>query len=518
MLLPAAAVLVGAAQAEPDVWSHLSTFVLPQALPTTLLLVAGVTALAVGLGVSWAWLTTVYEFPGRRVFVVALLLPLAMPAYVLAFIYSDWIAYPSALPTAWRAVGWGEFPLQPGLGLAILTLALSLYPYVYGVVRQAFVGQGQQLFEAGRTLGARRGRLIRRITLPLALPWIAGSALLVAMETMADYATVAIFNVDTLTTAVFTTWFSLYSKATALKVAGLLLFLVLVLAGLERLVHRRQFRSNARNHQPLTRRVLTGWRGWSVSAGCTAFLGLVLVGPLLQLGLWQEPEMWARRTEWLDLAARSLGLSLSAAVGVTALALALAFAVRWRVQVGAVTLSRWATFGYAFPGVVLGVGLYWPLVQLDYWLTDRLWDLGFRVDTLLQSGVTLLMLGYAARFLAVAHKPVAAAVDRLTPAHEDSARLLGVQGLPLARRLYWPLLSGGLVTAVLLVFLDVLKEIPMTLLMRPVGWETLATKVFQFTLEGQWQQAATPALLLVLVSIPPVVWLSLTLWREEPHS
>lgn len=515
VLLPVASVFYGTLQAEPDVWQHLQSHVLPQVLPNTLWLVLAVTLFAVLFGTLLAWLTSAYAFPGRRVFVIALLLPLAMPSYILAFVYLDWIAYPSPLPTWWRAQGWGEFPLQPGYGLTVATMTLGLYPYVFLVTRQAFLAQGQRLIEAAALLGAQRRRIAWRVVLPLALPWIAGSGLLVAMETLADYATVAIFNYDTLTTAVFSTWFSLYAKAAALKLAGLLLVLVLVLAWLERRLQPHRIDHGAREGRRLRRKTLRGAQALGVILLLLAFLALSLLGPLLQLLWWSQAQWQGWSPEWTALASRSLSLALAAGLLTTLLALAVSFASRRAVLPGHGPLSRLATFGYAFPGVVLAVGLYWPLVQLDYWLSDALFVLGLPIDSVLQIGASLLLIGYAARFLAVAHKPVQAAVDRITPRHEDSAHLLGVQGLRLGRRLYWPLLSGGMGTALLLVFLDVMKEIPITLLMRPVGWETLATKIFQFTVEGQWQEAAMPALLLVLTSLVPLSWLCHKLWQEE---
>lgn len=515
VMLPVGAVLYGAWQAEPEVWQHLQTHVLPEVLPNTLWLVLAVTTLAVLVGGVLAWLTSAYEFPGRRYFVVALLLPLAMPSYILAFVYLEWVAYPSPLPTWWRSQGWGPFPLEPGFGLTVATLTLGLYPYVFLVTRQAFLAQGQRLIEAAALLGARRARIATRVVLPLALPWVAGSGLLVAMETLADYGTVAIFNYDTLTTAVFSTWFSLYAKASALKVAGLLLLLALILAWLAQRLQPRRIDHGAREGRRLQRKVLDRGAAALVILLLLTFLLLSLLGPLLQLLWWSLAQWTPWDPAWTELAWRSLALAVSAGLLITGLALALSFARRRQVLPAHAALGRLATFGYAFPGVVLAVGLYWPLVQLDYWLSDGLQALGLPVASLLQVGATLLLVGYATRFLAVAHKPVQAAVDRITSRHEDSARLLGVQGLRLGRRLYWPLLSGGMGTALLLVFLDVMKEIPITLLMRPVGWETLATKIFQFTVEGQWQQAAVPALLLVLTSLVPLSWLCHKLWQEE---
>ncbi|MDO9621993.1 MAG: ABC transporter permease subunit, partial [Moraxellaceae bacterium] len=193
-MLPITAVIYGGFNAEPEVWQHLVDYVLPTAIPNTLWLVAGVTTLAILIGTLLAWLTTAYAFAGRRLFVILLLLPLAMPSYILAFIYLDWISYPAPLPTWWRAQGWGEFPLQPGRALTIVTMTFGLYPYVFLVTRQAFLSQGQKLIEAAAMLGSSKWRIARRVVIPLSLPWIAGSGLLVAMETLADYGTVAIFN------------------------------------------------------------------------------------------------------------------------------------------------------------------------------------------------------------------------------------------------------------------------------------------------------------------------------------
>lgn len=507
--------IYGGFNAEPEVWQHLVDYVLPTAIPNTLWLVAGVTTLAILIGTLLAWLTTAYAFAGRRLFVILLLLPLAMPSYILAFIYLDWISYPAPLPTWWRAQGWGEFPLQPGRALTIVTMTFGLYPYVFLVTRQAFLSQGQKLIEAAAMLGSSKWRIARRVVIPLSLPWIAGSGLLVAMETLADYGTVAIFNYDTLTTAVVSTWFSLYSKVTALKVAGILLLFVLVFIYLERRIQPRQFESSAREGALLKRRLLNAKEQFFVISFLLTFLAVVLIAPMTQLLFWSSQQLSQWNPEWLVLAYRSVITALSAGIVLAILAVSISFANRRKVMPAHNWLGRVATFGYAFPGVVLAVGLYWPLVQLDYWLSDAFYAIGININSVFQFGITLLLIGYAARFLAVAHKPIFAAVNRITPRHEESARLLGASGTRLGRRLYWPLLSGGIGTALLLVFLDVMKEIPITLLMRPVGWETLATKIFQFTVEGQWQQAAVPALLLVLTSLLPLSWLCHKLWQEE---
>ncbi|WP_374336390.1 ABC transporter permease [Leeia sp.] len=520
VLLPVLAVLSGFLVAEPAVWQHLREYVLPYVLPNTLWLWLGVVLGSLLLGASLAWATVAWDYPGRRWLSFALMLPLAMPTYILAFVYLGWTEYGAWLPTLWREAGWGAFPLSRGRMLTILCMVMGYYPYVYLIARQAFLTQGQRLQEVARSLGAGRWRVWWRVSLPLALPWLLGGSMLVSMETLADYGTVAIFNYDTLTTAIYKTWFGLFSKAGAMQLATVLLLLVALLLLTEYLLLRRlRFDLGGRSSQHFQPRALRGAMRYLMPC----LLGLVLLPvfilPLAQLIGWSWDQV---RAEWDEaywaLTWNAVRLSLMAAALVTLMAAALVLAGRRYASVDFKLWSRMATLGYALPGAVLAVGFYWPFTMLDQWLLTSARALGLHTDAVLRGTLLALLLAYAARFMAVAYKPVEGASQRLTRSVEEAARLLGMRGWRLLYRLYAPLLAGGMGTAMMLVFIDVMKEIPITLLMRPFGWDTLATKIFEYTSEGQWTLAALPSLTLVLAGLLPVGLLFRTLNRMSSSS
>ncbi len=435
MLAVLAAVVQGATGADPELWAHLREFVLARVAWNTVVLVVGVVAVALALGTALAWLTAACDFPGRAFFSWALLLPMAMPAYVLAFVAVATLDYAGAVPVALRGVFGDGLWLPPirSTGGVILVLALAAYPYVYLMARGAFLTHGARALEAAQSLGLGPWRGLFRVAVPLARPWLAGGAALVAMETLADFGAVSVFNYDTFTTAIYKSWFGLFSIETALGLALLLMLLV-----------------------------------------AAALAGM-------------------------------------AAIACLALALMLGYATR--VSQGRVTraAARIATLGYAVPGAVLAVGVVGALAAVD-----GLWRAATGGEGLwLQGTVLALLLGYVARFLAVAHGPVQGGFARIRPSLEEAARGFGLGAREIVTRLHLPLLGAGIGTALLLVFVDVMKEMPITLMTRPFGWDTLAVRVFEMTAEGEWQRAALPALVIVLAGMLPVAMLT---WRMERAS
>ena len=501
--LPTLAVLlvVGSALLRPDadIWAHLGSHVLPRASWNTLWLVLGV-----GLGVSLlgtllAALIALCEFPGRGFFAWALLLPLAVPAYVLATVYIGLFDYAGPFQTQLRALlpGAPSLAVRNGTG-ATLVLVLALYPYVYLVVRNALSGQGARLLEVARLLGHSPAAAFRRAVLPLALPWIAGGTLLAMMETLADFGAVAAFNHDTLTTAIYSTWYGLFSVTGALQIAAVLLLFVFALLALEQRARGAQ-RFITLGAAPVQRRRLQGRQAWIATCCCALVWLLAFALPVAQLLVWG----WAQigdldRRYWL-MAANSLQLALGAALLLPALALALGWAQRRAPTRPMQWLARLATLGYAMPGALLAVAFFAATSLVLRHLPE--------LTGLLRGGILLLLVAYGVRFLAVAATPVNTAALRLRPSIEEAARGLGVSGLALFFRVHLPLLRGGVLTAALLVFVDVMKEMPITLMTRPFGWDTLAVRIFEFTSEGEWQRAALPALAIVAVGILPTYWL-----------
>jgi len=514
--LPMVAVLVavvhGAGGADPALWAHLTEHVLARVTVNTVVLVVGVVAIAVALGTSLAWLTAACDFPGRGFFAWALLLPMAMPAYVLAFVAVATLDYAGAVPTALRGLFGAGFAVPPirSTGGVIAVLGLASYPYVYLMARGAFLTHGARSLEVAQTLGFGPWSGLLRVAVPLARPWLAGGAALVAMETLADFGAVSVFNFDTYTTAIYKAWYGLFSIETALGLAILLLAFVALVLALERFARgRARYTAADAGSRAGARLALTGPRGWAACAYASAVFALGFALPALALARWALAvaplDLDAR---YVDYVLRTIALAAMAAAACLTLAVALGYATRTGAGLVPRTAARIATLGYAIPGAVLAVGVVTALGGIDAaWRTvagsDGLW---------LQGTVVALLFGYVARFLAVANAPVQGGFARIRPSLEEAARSLGSGARELVTRLHLPLLGTGVATALLLVFVDVMKEMPITLMTRPFGWDTLAVRVFEMTAEGEWQRAALPALAIVAAGLLPVAFLT---WRME---
>ncbi len=506
--LPLLVVFSGWLQPESAVWRHLADTILGELIANTLFLLAGVGVGVLLLGVGLAWLTVLCDFPGRRLFDWALMLPLAVPAYVLAFVVLGLFDFSGPLQSALRDwLGPVRLPEIRSGGGVVTVMVLVLYPYVYMLSRSAFLTQGQGSLEAARVLGLGPWGAFFRVALPMARPAIAAGTALALMETLADFGTVAVFNFDTFTTAVYKAWFGLFNLQAASQLASLLLVVVATALLLE-----RRFRGRARYHEgsrgPVARRYrLSGWKGWGAALLCTLVLTAAFMVPVLQLLLWaweSAADYLDRR--YLDLVLHTLSLGALAAVLTVSGALLLAFAHRRRHD----ALSAWsvsvATLGYALPGSVLAVGIMLSFTGVDNFLNSLWQSLGYKAPGRILGGTLLaLLLAYGVRFLAVAFGPVESALERIRPSLPEAARALGAGSPETLRRIYLPLLRPGLLTATLLVIVDVMKEMPATLLLRPFGWDTLAVRIYELTSEGEWERAALPAITLVLAGLLPVI-------------
>ncbi|HEX9707663.1 MAG TPA: iron ABC transporter permease [Steroidobacteraceae bacterium] len=514
--LPMIAVLIavvhGATGTDAELWAHLREHVLARVVANTVILVVGVVAIAAVLGTSLAWLTAACEFPGRAFFSWALLLPMAMPAYVLAFVAVATLDYAGAVPAALRGWFGDGFPVPPirSTGGTIAVLALAGYPYVYLMARGAFLTHGARVLEAAQSLGLGPWVGLFRVAVPLARPWLAGGAALVAMETLADFGAVSVFNYDTFTTAIYQAWFGLFSIETALGLALFLLVLVAAALAVEHIARgRARFAAADAGVRRAERLRLPGARGCCAFAFAATVFALGFLLPAVALAGWAwDVAAIDLDSRYLGYIVRTLGLAGMAALACLALALVLGYAAR--VADGAVTrtASRVATLGYAIPGTVLAVGVVSALGAID----DRWRALAGGEGLWLQGTVFALLLGYVARFLAVAHGPVIGGFTRIRPSLEEAARSLGLSTREVVSRLHLPLLGAGIGTAALLVFVDVMKEMPITLMTRPFGWDTLAVRVFEMTAEGEWERAALPSLAIVVAGLLPVALLT---WRME---
>jgi len=517
--LPVLVVVLNFLVPRGETWLHLASTVLPEYVLNTILLAALVAAGVIVLGVGSAWLTTACRFPMAGFFQWALLLPLATPAYVMAYAYTDFLQFAGPLQSALRAAtGWraGEywFPDVRSLGGAAFVLAFVLYPYVYLLARASFLERSASALESARILGYGPWRSFFRIALPLARPGIAAGAGLCLMETLADYGAVAYFGVNTFSTGIFRAWFSLGDPVAAAQLGALLLAGVAAVLALERMA-----RGGAAFHSSGGRRAssqaLTGTKALGAWLACATplALGFVLPAALLVRLALQEQEI-ATGARFVRLAWNSLTLAAFAAILAVACALVVAYAARTKPRIVERAASRIAGFGYAVPGVVIAVGVMVPLTRADQWLSAALH--GGAAGTLLLSGTILALLyAYLARFLAVALQSIEAGLARIRRSMDDAARILGAGPASTLVRVHVPLLSKSLIAAALLVFVDVMKELPATLALRPFDFDTLAVQTFNLAKDERLAEASIPALAIVAVGLIPVYLLARGLARER---
>ena len=494
-------------------WAHLASTVLPDYVLTTLLLCAGVAVGVTLLGVGSAWLVTRHEFPGRRVFEWALVLPLAMPAYVMAYTYTDLLQFVGPVQTALReAFGWTRrdywFPEVRSTGGAVLMFSGVLYPYVYLLARTAFLERAGGMVEVARSLGLTPWQGFLRVSLPMARPAIAAGVALALMETLADFGTVSYFAVQTFTTGIYRAWFSLGDRAAAAQLATVLLLFVGLVLAFERAARGRQrFHDTTLRRGMSTRSALAGGRAALAVAACAVPLvvGFLLPGGVLLHMAVTEGDA---RFGWhfVTLARNSVLLSGLAALGAVALALVIGYAARVHAGPAVRWAHRLAGLGYALPGSVIAVGVLIPVTRLDHALAALIEQAtGARPGLLLTGSIAALVYACVVRYLTAALQSVDAGLARITPSMDCAARTLGHGPMATLRRVHLPLLRGPLLTAGLLVFIDVMKELPATLVMRPFNFDTLATQAYTLASDERLAEASTSGLAIVVVGLLPMV-------------
>ena len=490
---------------------QIAASLLPEALRASVVLAAGVGAGTLLLGGALAALVSFFDFPGRGWLDWALVLPLAMPAYVLVFVLLGQYDDAGPLQTALRALlgeGFRLPEIRSTVG-TIVVLTLVLYPYVYVLARSAFLGQSRQALEAARTLGLSHAAAVRRVALPLARPALAAGVALAVMEALADFGAVNLLGYRALTDAIYRVWYGTFDQAAALQLATVLVGLALALVALERLG-----RGRARYHQALARgeavlpRRLSPAVGWLAAAGPVLLLVLVVAAPLVQLAVWAAGSLGdgASAAALARAAVNSLLLAVVAAVVAVVAATVVAYGPRARPSRAGTAAARLSALGYAIPGTVVAVAVYVPLVWLDRRIDGAAerW-LGLDPGLLITGSAAGLVLAYVVRFHAVALFSVESRMGRIDTSLDEAARSLGAGRTRLLADVHLPLLWPGIATAALLVFVEVMKELPATALLRPLGGDTLAIAVWEATKESRFEPAALPALLIVAVGLIPVV-------------
>jgi iron(III) transport system permease protein len=524
--LPVLVILIHVFMPAGDIWQHLASTVLPRYLGNTLFLVVSVGLGTMIIGTGTAWLVVMCRFPGKTIFEWALLLPLAVPTYVIAYAYTDFLQFSGPLQSWLREIfGWeyGDyyFPEIRSLGGAATLITLVLYPYVYLLARAAFLEQSVCVLDVGRTLGQGPWKLFSRVAVPLARPAIVGGVSLVLMETLNEFGAVQYFGVDTFTTGIYRTWFGMGEQVAAAQLAACLLLFVIALVLLERWSRgkRKYFHTSSR-YQQLPEYRLHGWHATGAFLACSVpvLIGFLLPSGLLShLALKQGDALLGSR--FLDFAGNSLLLATVAAVIAVGLALILSYGVRLDSTPVTRTATRIAAMGYAIPGSVIAVGILIPFAWLDNTINTWLHaHYGIIVGLIFSGSAFILVYAYVARFLAVAFNAVEASLGKVTPSMDAASRTLGQTAGGTLRHVHTPIMRGSLFAAGILVFVDVMKELPATIILRPFNFDTLAVRAHNLASDERLAQAATSSLTIVAVGILPVILLSVAMRRSRPGS
>ncbi len=523
--LPLLAVVWLAFSPTENIWPHLLSTVLPDYVLTTALLMMGVAIGTTIIGVTTAWCVTSLDFTGRSLFVWALLLPFAVPAYVIAYVYTDLLEFAGPVQTALRAMfGWQSardysFPSIRTLGGAMVMMVLVLYPYVYLLARAAFTEQSTSLIEAARALGQSRTKSFFAVSLPLARPAIAVGVAMALMETLNDYGTVDYFSVRTLTAGIYDVWLGMGNLGGGAQIACLLLIFVLVILWIERSSRRRQqqFQPSSSRFKPVDRLRLHGWKNVLAFTVCALPVLLGFIIPCAVLALYAIKNFaisW--NADFRQIALNSVMLSTCAASITVFLGIFLAYSMRIAPNRVLKWCTRFASTSYAVPGAVLAIGVMVTFTRFDN-AVDAFARSQFNYSTglLLSGTVTAIIFAYVVRFIAVAYGSIESSLCKITPSMDMAARSLGNTPTKMLWKVHIPMMRSGIITAALVVFVDCMKELPATLVLRPFNFDTLATHVYQFASDELIEQSALGALFIVLTGLIPIMLLSFSIDRSR---
>ena len=524
-VLPVLAIIWLALFPEENIWPHLISTSLPGYIKNTLILMLGVGVSVFLTGVSTAWLVTHYEFPLRREFEWMLLLPLAIPAYVIAYMYTDLFEFAGPVQQMLRSIfGWELardywFPNIRSMGGGILMMGLVLYPYVYLLARAAFLEQSPNQFEASRLLGNSQFKSFLKVSLPIARPAIVVGVALALMETLNDFGTIDFFAIQTLTAGLYDVWLGMGNIGGAAQIATTMLTFVILLLSLEYFGRRRQrFYQSGQRFKAKKRMQLPGQRAWWLTLFCAfpVIAGFVIpVSLLVNLSIDYFDVSWT--PGFRRYALNSLMLSSLAALFAVLIALLITYTRRLnRHSSKMLFISRAASLGYAVPGAVLAVGVIIPFAAWDNWIDAlaRQW-FGFSTGLLLSGTIFAVLFAYVVRFLAVSIGSIESSLSRVSESMDMAARTLGYPAHKVLTKFHLPLIKGGILTAGMVVFVDSMKELPATLILRPFNFETLATYVYQFASDEMIGESALGALFIVLAGLIPVIFLSRTISRSN---
>ena len=513
---PIIAIIWIAISPEENVWLHLATSVLPTYIFNSVVLMLGVGTFVAIIGTGTAWLVAMCEFPGAKIFAWALILPMAMPAYVVAYVYTDFLEFAGPVQTSLRMLfSWTTssdywFPQIRSLGGAITVLSLVLYPYVYALTRASFLEQSISTLEAGRVLGLTGAQNFFYTSLPLARPAIVVGVTLCLMETLSDFGTVDYFAVRTLTVGIFDVWFGMENRGGAAQIALVLLSFIIILIWLERSSRKRQRFHNSSKNQLMKKIKLKGWRSFLAIVSCLVPIvtGFVLPGAILFYHALNNIEGFYS-TKYIEYAGNSFTMAGSATLIIVLTGIFLAYAARICPNLLVKIAVRVASIGYAIPGAALAIGILISIGAIDSVFTKTVkLTFGFSANVFIGSGLAALLFGYTTRFLAIALGSAEAGLSKVTYNMDMAARTLGSGPRSTLFSVHAPLIRSSIISGSVLVFVDIMKELPATLILRPFNFETLATFVYQYASDELLNECAPAALTIVLAGLLPVLLLN----------
>ncbi len=495
-----------------DAWDHLKENLLYSYFINTLALLAGVALSTFLLGVSTAWIISSYNFPGRRYFEWLLILPLGFPGYIMAYTYTGLLDYAGPIQSVLRnsfniTVQGGIIDIMnlPG---AIFILSISLYPYVYLLARASFLQQSKTLQEAAALLESNRLRTFFKIALPMARPAIVGGIALASMEVLNDYGVVKYFGVNTFTTGIFRSWFSMGDSSTAIYLAAILMVIVFAVLFLENLQRGdRRYASPSALNKPIERTNLPKLGQWILSGLCLFILLLSFLVPLAQILYWVSLTYHkVVNKEFFILIYRSFSLAICSGIAIVILSVILLYALRLNPSKWVKGVTKLAILGYAIPGAVVAIGIMIPVLGLDKFIAYHLSADG--IGLWLTGSLSVVVFAYVVRFMAVGYQPIESGFQKTGIHINEASRLLGAGTSKTLFKVDLPVIKSSLFTGILLVFVDVLKELPLTLILRPFNYHTLATKTFDMATNEMVAESANPALVIILTGIVPIIFLN----------
>lgn len=500
-----------------ETWSHIVDYLLPEYIWNSLYLVLVCSILALIFGISSAWFVSRFEFPLRKQLEWLLILPLAIPSYIVGYAYAGIFDYGGSLDLLFRQMDFDfiRIDIMNKAGLAFV-LSISLFPYVYVSARAFFLNQANNLFEASKMLGVSEGKSFFKLMLPLARPAIVAGLVLVWMEVLNDYGAASYYGVNTFTTGIFRSWFSLEEPETAVYLSALLIAIIFALILFEKWQARKvKFTSAKTNSTQMQRRVLTKPMKWLLF--CVVFLPVLLgfVLPLLQLIYWAVlTASTVFDLKFLITSLQSFGIAMASSIITVFFALLLIYFSKWSTLRFIKNIARIGVLGYAIPGAVIAIGIMLPTLALDKWLIKILGDFGITSGFIINGTLIALFYAYAVRFLAVAYNPIDSTALKVDSSISDSSKVLGVGNLKTFFKIEFPLIKTGVFSAIILVFIDVMKELPLTLILKPYHIDTLAVKAFEYASDEMVMEASIPSLFIIFTAMIPVIFLNKLLIKK----